>query len=331
MESEQEITKGQKAYLKRIVNEFKSDSEKVIQDIIDLRNKLIDGDVTTPSVMSEFKEAQEELGNIKDNILSLHDEIFEPVNIGEEPYASQLKTFVEKFKESKNEIEQIKNEIEDYSVELFGYSDEEGLEIPGLNTKIDERIKKLKELYDDNSERQENLFSEIEGLLKGASTVALAKAFKEHKDSFKTMNTVWISVFGLSIACMMIMSIVAFNSSNYQLKDTWKYTLGNIPFLAGAVWLAIYSSKQRSQNKRLQQEYAFKEDVAKIYYGLKKEVEELGPSPLGLELNQKILSVIIDVVTLNPSETLDSKSHNDKGPIIETLNSIKEAVSKNKL
>lgn len=99
-----------------------------------------------------------------------------------------------------------------------------------------------------------------------------------------------------------------------------------LPFIGGAIWLAIYSSKQRSQNKRLQQEYAFKEDVAKIYYGLKQEIEELGGSELGVKLNTKMLETIISVVEDNPSKTLDNSSHNDKGPILSSIKSVAELV-----
>ena len=127
----------------------------------------------------------------------------------------------------------------------------------------------------------------------------------------------------------MGISIYIFNKANFEVKEMWKGTLGNIPFLGGAIWIAVYASKQRSQNKRLQQEYAFKEDVAKIYYGLKKEIEELDDTELGKVLNKRILEVIVDVVSTNPSETLESISHNDKGPILEALNNISEKLGRN--
>lgn len=177
-----------------------------------------------------------------------------------------------------------------------------------------------------NYKKNDELFNKIEGLLKGASTVALAKAFNEHKNSFNTSNKIWITLFVFSIMSMMGLSLWGFINANYEFKDMWKYTLGNLPFIGGAIWLAIYSSKQRSQNKRLQQEYAFKEDVAKIYYGLKEEVEKLGNSELGEKLNESVLKLIIDVVSLNPSTSLDSKSHNDNGPILDSIKSISEMV-----
>ena len=125
---------------------------------------------------------------------------------------------------------------------------------------------------------------------------------------------------------MMVLSIWGYQQSNFEFNEMWKFTLGNLPFIGGAIWLAIFSSKQRSQNKRLQQEYAYKEDIAKIYYGLKQEIDELGESDLGKKLNESVLKLVIDVVGLNPSESLESKSHIDNGPILEGLKNIGETI-----
>jgi hypothetical protein len=240
--------------------------------------------------------------------------------------ALQLHSFMEEFEHQKESVTRIKSDIENFNGKLFGYPDKEGKVVSGIQDKIELKIKDLEQLYERNEEKQENLFAKIEGLLKGASTVALAKAFKDHKDSFRMMNSLWLLVFIIAILAMMGLSIFAFVYARFEFNEMWKYTLGNLPFLGGVVWLAIYASKQRSQNKRLQQEYAFKEDVAKIYYGLKKEIEELGDSPLGQKLNERILEVLVEVVSLNPSTTLESMSHDDKGPIMEALHVLKDKI-----
>ena len=63
-----------------------------------------------------------------------------------------------------------------------------------------------------------------------------------------------------------------------------------------------------------------------IYYGLKQEIDELGESELGKKLNESVLKLVIDVVGLNPSESLESKAHNDNGPVLEGLKSIGETI-----
>lgn len=325
VEEEKELTKGQKTYLKRIVNKFQEDAEKSLGSIEKLKTSLIVGKEGTPSLIEKFKTTETELEQIKESILVIHSSIFE-----EDENGKILKDSIEEFKEvfekKKTEIIGIQNEIIGYQNNLFGVLNEDGTETKGIRQKVEGFVSNLDNLYKSNQDRQEQLFNKIEGLLKGASTVALAEAFNKHKESFKLSNMLWVVTFIFSIASMMSLSIIAFISSKYDLSEMWKYTLGNLPFLGGAVWLAIYSSRQRSQNVRLQQEYAFKEDVAKIYYGLKEEIEELGDTELGQKLNEKILSIVVDTVSYNPSETLESKNHGDKGPILEVLNSVAEMV-----
>jgi hypothetical protein len=324
-EEEKELTKGQKAYLKGIVNQFQEEAKTSLASIEKLKENLIAGKEGAPSLIERFKTTETELEQIRDSIQSIHSTIFKEDNNGE-ILNDSIEDFKEAFEKKKNEIIEILNETIDYQNKLLGVQNEDGTETKGIKQKVEGYVNNLYTLYHTNHARQQQLFEEIEGLLKGASTVALAQAFNEHKNSFKLSNILWIITFIISIASMMTLSIFAFESSEHNLADMWKYTLGNLPFLGGAVWLAIYASKQRSQNIRLQQEYAFKEDVAKIYYGLKQEIEELGDTELGQKLNEKILTIVVETVSYNPSETLESKNHGDKGPILEVLNSVAEMV-----
>lgn len=325
MEEEKELKKGQKAYLKRIVNEFQEDANKALTSIENLKAELVKGKEGSPSLIEQFKKTEIELAEIKNNIIAINSAIFEEDENGN-ILSDEIEEFKELFEKRKNEIITVQNEIIAYQNKIFGIKRDDGTETKGIQHNIDGFVKKLDTLYDDNTTRQEQLFEKIEGLLKGASTVALAKAFNEHKESFKWSNILWITVFIISIVAMMALSVIAFISSEYNLSEMWKYTLGNLPFLGGAIWLAIYASKQRSQNVRLQQEYAFKEDVAKIYYGLKQEIEELGDSDLGQKLNKQILSIIVETVSYNPSNTLESKVHQEKGPILEAINNVSQLV-----
>lgn len=349
MEEEQGFKKGQKSYLKRFVNLFQSDAtialndfanntKQSLSDFEESKEVLINEIETIKELISAVEDKKDELQIKLDKISEFHTTIFEGDAEGN-VISDEIEGFVDEFKDYRKEIDSHKEDIEKYKNELFGHEDEKGNEVTGLDHKIENlktqlqnSIKKsqteLDSFYTLNSKRQEELFDKIEGLLKGASTVALAKAFKEHKDSFVTSNLIWMVLFVVSIMSMMGISLWGFINANYEFKDMWKYTLGNLPFIGGAIWLAIYSSKQRSQNKRLQQEYAFKEDVAKIYYGLKQEIEELGESELGNKLMSKMLETVLNVVSINPSETLDSKSHNDKGPIVEALNNSTEMIKK---
>jgi hypothetical protein len=137
-------------------------------------------------------------------------------------------------------------------------------------------------------------------------------------------------MFISSVAAIMFVSLGSFAAAGYQLSEMWKYSLGFSPFIGGAIWLAIYASRQRSENKRLEQEFAHKEDVAKIYYGLKKEIEELGDSEIGKKLNDEVIKILVTTVAYNPSQTLDSKSHKDNGPILGILEKVTTLVKEAK-
>ncbi|MBE7443303.1 MAG: hypothetical protein HS119_12725 [Flavobacteriales bacterium] len=325
MEEEKELKKGQKAYLKRIVNEFQEDANKALTSIENLKAELVKGKEGSPSLIEQFKKTEIELAEIKNNIIAINSAIFEEDENGN-ILSDEIEEFKELFEKRKNEIIAVQNEIIAYQNKIFGIKRDDGTETKGIQHSVEGFVKKLDSLYSENTSRQEQLFEKIEGLLKGASTVALAKAFNDHKESFKWTNVLWVAVFIASVVAMMALSIVAFINSEYNLSEMWKYTLGNLPFLGGAIWLAIYASKQRSQNVRLQQEYAFKEDVAKIYYGLKQEIEELGDSDLGQKLNEQILSIIVETVSYNPSDTLESKAHQEKSPILEAINNVSQLV-----
>lgn len=329
MEEDKELKKGEKAYLKRIVNQFQSEAKNSLEAFNKMKENLIGGKEGSPSLIEKFKSTEDELEQINEKLQNVYSKIYEENENGEILH-DLIFEFKDTFENKKNEIIKIQGEIIEYQKSLFGIQKEDGTETKGVKQNIDDYLKKLDGLYKSNVERQDQLFDKIEGLLKGASTVALAEAFNKHKESFNLSNIVWVAVFIISIASMMTLSVIAFVSSNYNTSEMWKYTLGNLPFLVGAVWLAIYSSKQRSQNIRLQQEYAFKEDVAKIYYGLKQEIEELGDSELGQKLNDKVLSIVIETVSYNPSETLENINHGDKGPIIEMLKGLTEMVKNTK-
>jgi len=351
MAKEPEFKRGEKGWLKRWVNVFKDESKIALDDFeTNAKNSISEVNRFQSELTGEIESLKETISSLDskkqdletklDEVSEFRSSIFEEDEEGN-ILSEEVEGFVDQFKEYKAEVEDLKKEIDEYRSELFGFEDDEGNEVTGLNHKIEslktqlqtsikESQKTIDNFITENNNKRDELFAKIEGLLKGASTVALAKAFQEHKDSFVTSNRIWMGVFVFSIISMMVLSIWGFIYSEFEFTDMWKYTLGNLPFLGGAIWLAIYASRQRSQNKRLQQEYAFKEDVAKIYYGLKEEVEELGETELGKKLNESVLKVLIDVVSLNPSESLESKSHNDNGPILEGLKNVSEMVKKTK-
>ena len=206
-DTEQELSRGQKSYLKRIVNEFKEEAQNELSSIRAIKSKLIDGSTENPSLLERFQTSENQINQIIKEIESLHQEIFVPKIQGQQPLSDSLIDFTEKFKHSRSEINEIKEDIETYYSELFGTTDEEGNKIDGIQAKISGQIDKLNQLHNSHKTKQENLFNDIEKLLKGASTVALAKSFGDHKTSFNVTNYIWMALFILSIVSMMGISV----------------------------------------------------------------------------------------------------------------------------
>lgn len=340
-ENQPELSSGQKAWFTRELNDFRDDIKKemvdvrkdkqeVLDELMGAKKVIVDGSDDVEALLERAKDAVDEIRVLKKETEGLVQRIFTPNPRTRKTLAQTIADYADEFDKEHSVITQSIESIREFEEEVAGGKDDDGEPIEGIKQRMKAKETEFSSLHTSHDKEQKKLFKKIESLLQGASTVALAKSFKEHKDSFDNVNKWWIRAFIACIILMMAASSFAFFKADYKVEEMWKYTLGMLPVLGGAIWMAIYATKQRSQNKRLQQEYAFKEDVAKIYYGLKTEIDELGNKELGEKLKERILEVILEVVAMNPSATLESKVHNDKGPILEMLKDIRKTVKKTK-
>ncbi len=196
-----------------------------------------------------------------------------------------------------------------------------------IKNEIEEKIKELDDLKNNQLTTFETLNDEIKGLLENATNIGLASAYKTQKESYeKTIknNTyifyivmIAITIFsGLSIIKSFSFSPFAFNLVTFSnLTELGIHLIHKLPILLPAIWLAIFSSIRRSEAERLKQEYAHKEANTKSYHSFKEQIDNLN-SKHREELLEKLLDSIIVTVSKNASETLDKK-HEDKMPVIE--------------
>jgi len=105
--------------------------------------------------------------------------------------------------------------------------------------------------------------------------------------------------------------IAEMNKTGASLFNNMLYKL---PILGSLLWLAFFASKRRSEDRRLQQEYAHKEALAKSYQGFKQQIDALQAKDE--ELTKRLLETAIGAIALNASSTLDGK-HGDKMPILD--------------
>ena len=105
-----------------------------------------------------------------------------------------------------------------------------------------------------------------------------------------------------------------------SIEEITKYILYSLPITLPLIWVAVYASKRRSENQRLEQEYAHKEALARSYISYKKQISELGKEDS--ELLEKLILEAINAISYNASKTLDKK-HGDGTILNEITQSIK--------
>ncbi len=250
-----------------------------------------------------------------DKINAFHNELLIPK---EGQSKSQLEFFnetLDKISTDKTKSETELKAIESFKTEVFGDSEKN---IIGQKQRIDileEEIKKNKKTWEENAE---TLFKKIEGLLPGATASGLAKAYQDQRVSYNKPYWLWATVFVLTMCGTILFAVCNIHDAS-SVEDAFMKIISRLPFFIPAFWLAIFASKQQSQNKRLQQEYAYKEALTKSYEADKREIEKLPASPEKDKLSTKLLETMIDAANYNPSETLGSKTHNDEPPSIFEL------------
>lgn len=279
--------------------------------------------------------------------------------------AEAKKDILRDAKEANEKLVDVSSKIEKFDkfyIKIFGSKDEDGKVTGGLEKEIEQRIKdlesfkieqekiynkemasrleSLKKYEKDQQANNKNLFEQIESLLPGATSAGLAKAYQEMKDSFNKPTENWNKIFIGSIAVMFFATFLSFidigiikdNVTTWfafkqmgDFESTLNSLLFKLPLYAPLIWLAIYASKRRSENQRLQQEYAHKEALAKSYVSYKMQIDEL--QQVDKKLLEKLLDSSINTVAHNASETLDKK-HGDSTPIQETIKMFVEQVAK---
>ncbi|MGZ8160684.1 MAG: hypothetical protein ACXWT1_13615 [Methylobacter sp.] len=109
------------------------------------------------------------------------------------------------------------------------------------------------------------------------------------------------------------------------MNTVLKGFLSRIPLYAPILWLALYSTKRRSEYQRLQQEYAHKEALAKSYGSYKKQIDDLDEE--NIEMQKILIMKAVDAIAYNASDTLDGK-HGDKMPVHDLLEKYHSLIKK---
>lgn len=274
---------------------------------------------------------------------------------------NDIESYLEQAKVDTLELSNKIDNFEKYYIKVFGELNDEDERVGGLKAELEKRIEvldkfekeqqkihketlvnKLAEITKYEQEQQKhnkNLFEQIESLLPSATSAGLAKAYHEERKKFKEPIKKWNKLFISALMLMFIATFITFinisisEAEGFKIgfveiqnfEQTMNSLLFKLPLYGPLIWLAIYASKRRSENQRLEQEYAHKEALAKSYSSYKQQIEDLKQEDQ--ELLTKLLDKAIETISNNASESLDKK-HGDSTPVHELTKSLIDALKK---
>ena len=263
-------------------------------------------------------KAKEETTTLKaelDDISELYNDFVKKPSSAVLSKAEKLNETFEKVDGYSSEISDIEEKVKDFETKVFGKTPEDK---ESLKVKLNDLKTQHEELHGEWEGKYETLTTKIEGLLPGATSAGLAKSYFDQKNSYKWPNIIWSAVFGLTMVGMVYYAIHTISKST-DIGNVFMNILSRAPFFIPTIWLTLFASKQQIQNRRLEQEYAYKESLAKSYDGYKREIENLPETEEKNEIMEKLVRTMIDTAGFNPSSTLEKQSHNDKPPIFGSL------------
>ena len=326
------------AQSKQKLSHIEESSLKIDQFLLE----MLDGNENQPSIKSKIQQAFENVKKFELESNQFHNKIFTEID-GLPSIKSKIDEAEKQSEEIKNEMTEMLlsiksqiNNLSEFYKKIFG-SDLQGDEqSKGLEAELNERMAALIQFKDDQSEKYKTLFEKIESLLPGATSVGLARAYAEERQKFKAPVKKYTNIFYVTIG-LLIISGFTIPIQGFQLTPpigiTWeplndwdsilKGILQKTPYVAPLLWLAIFSTKRRSQYERLEQEYAHKEVLASSYESYRKQIEIL---KIGIDdLQKDLIQKAMDAISFNPSLTLDG-SNRENIPSIELLQKLVEEI-----
>lgn len=322
------LIKIHKSELEEVLNQAKTSRDKIIA----LERELLGSSGESGSVKMKITEIYNTLESKRAAIVDFHDKLTKG-DTAESSIELQINTAKDKAVETAKKLAQRYDETHEifenlnaFHDKIFGKKDAVGNSIGGLEQEFDHKRKTLDDITDEHKKVYEAQVVEIENLLPGATSAGLSDAFSKMRLSFDKPIKWYSGIFYFALAgifmCGAILVVKSISSAGIEFnqysnpQQLLNNLLLKLPFLIPLLWLAIFASKRRSENIRLQQEYAHKEVIAKSYEGFKKQITDLGGK--NDQLMVELIAKAIIALSFNPSTTLDGK-HGDKPPFIAAV------------
>jgi len=170
-----------------------------------------------------------------------------------------------------NSFEELKKQHSSKLAELFSGREQ------GLNKLIESKNKELSDLNQRYVQEFESRTKEIETLLPGATSAGLASAFADRKRDIQKNQKWW--AFLLIGSAIGIVGFGGFSLTSWgsQIGLASSFA-GRVVIIAGLILLEEFARRNFNIISRLAESYAYKEALAKSYFGYKKQMEEI-PMP----------------------------------------------------
>lgn len=141
----------------------------------------------------------------------------------------------------------------------------------------------------------------IVGLLPGATSAGLASAFDTRRQSFLEPSRRWQWWFVGSVIALIILGVTGLvqlyvGNEVLSYEKVLRVWLARVPVAAALVWLALYTSREASLAKRLEEDYGYKSAIAASFQGFQKQMQEIAAtvgaeSPLGKLCHDTLIAI----------------------------------------
>ena len=168
----------------------------------------------------------------------------------------------------KTSIEEMKDSLVEVKSSFLSEKNDFGEKMNNLYLKYDEKFK----IFFNESEKQcASIKEQINSLLPGATSIALATAFDERKQAVQKTKWWWATVLIISAICIAAFGFWSLN--NY--KET--LSLSAIPLrlviIAAFVMVEEFARRNYNVTTRLAEASAYKAAIAPSFFGFKKELD----------------------------------------------------------
>lgn len=242
--------------------------------------------------------------------------------------------------------DQLEESFEELEESIRALSEENESHHQEFKARVDESLKiqsdKNQQLLTNWDNSHQELTKKIKDLLPDALTAGLSYAYEkkrinEEAELNKNQKTFQRTIYVLAIMALIpvVVNAIRYFSHHVPLdaviESSPSLIMLILPLYLPIVWLAYSSGLKVKLAKRLIEEYAHKETVAKTFEGLSKQIESFADEDIALDLKTKLLFNLLDISAENPGKLITDYNKSDH-PVMDALDkSVKFADSLDKL